>query len=519
MQLKLTTKNKIRNDFMEKIAIVKLGADAVKLSLVDVSPNGYYNLFDEVSENIKIGASIEQTGLIKPILISETLTILKLYRKICDANNVCKVYAVAESFVKVAKNQKSFLDEIYNNTGFSFYIYNTEEEIKVLYRGITNLIDVSKAVGIYIAPSRTYIMQFNRRAIVSTQTIEFGYLSLAEKYVNVLDPVEKSERMLKEVEFWLKNSEYLHNIEPEINFIGAGSVFESLGKLSRKVSKYPIELENNYTVTKESFDAVYDIVKTLDLDKTKKLKGISKDRADSLASGLAIVKALMNICNIQSINICANAFEEGVTLSAMPQEVQDRTLPTDMLTNCLETIRTFYDRELSNTSNVYTLAIMLFKQLKVIHKMSRVYIKPLRIASSMYNCGTRISFNNYAAKSFEIIINSNIKGVSQKDIIVAAFACKCQNLDNFSLADVMRFNSILSEEDIDAIRKLGVLIQLACAMDKSRMGNITDITCDILGDSIIMKTITKGEASFDIIQAQKVAGDFKKVFKKVLQVI
>lgn len=504
---------------MEKIAIVKLGADSVKLSLVDVAPNGYYNLFDEVSENIKIGASIEQTGLIKPTLISDTLTILKLYRKICDANNVCKVYAVAESFIKVAKNQKSFLDEIYNNTGFSFYIYTAEEEIKVLYRGITSQIDVSKAVGIYIAPNQTYIMQFNRRTIVNIQTVEYGYLNLADKYADVLDPAQKSEKMVKEVEFLLKNNEYLNNIEPEISFIGAGGVFESLGKLSRKVSKYPVEIENNYTVTKESFDAVYDIVKSLDLDKTKKLKGISQERADSIASGFAIIKAIATMCKIPAISICANAFEEGVTIMAMPQDVQERAVPTDMLTNSLETIRTFYDRELSNTANVYNIAIMLFKQLKVIHKLSRSFIKPLRIASSMYNCGTRVSFNNYASKSFEIIVNSNVKGVSQKDIIIAAFACKCQNLENFSLADIMRYSSILSEEDIDAIRKLGVLIQLACAMDKSRMGNITDITCDILGDSIIMKTITKGEASFDIIQAQKVAVDFKKVFKKVLQVI
>lgn len=504
---------------MEKIAIIKLSADNVRLSLIDVAPNGYYNLFDEVNENIKLGVSIEQAGLIKPTIISEALTILKLYRKICDANNVYKVYAVSESFIKLAKNQKSFFDEIYNNTGFGFYIYSAEEEVKVVYKGITNLIDVSKAIGIYVAPNQTHILQFNRRTIVNTQTIDYGFLNLAEKYADVMNPEEKSEKMVKEIEFLIKNNEFINNIEPETTFIGAGSVFESLGKLSRKVSKYPLDIDNNYIVTKESLDAVYEIVKGLDLDKTKKLKGISEERADSLASGLAIVKAISNYCKLSAINVCANAFDEGVTLQAMPTEVQERAVPTDMLTNSLETIRTFYDRELSNTVNVYNIAIMLFKQLKVIHKLSRVYIKPLRIASSMYNCGTRIGFDNYAAKSFEIIINSNIKGVSQKDILVSAFACKCQNLDNFVLADLMKYSNILTEEDFDAIRKLGVLIELACAMDKSRMGNITDITCDILGDSIIMKTITKADASFDIIQAQKVAPDFKKVFKKVLQVI
>ena len=97
---------------MEKIAIIKLSADNVKLSLIDVAPNGYYNLFDEVDENVKLGISIEQTGLIKPAIVTETLNILKLYRKICDANNVCKVYAVAESFIKVAIKKVSLMKYI-----------------------------------------------------------------------------------------------------------------------------------------------------------------------------------------------------------------------------------------------------------------------------------------------------------------------------------------------------------------------------------------------------------------------
>lgn len=503
---------------MEKIAIIKLGAQSINLSLVDVAPNGYYNLFDEIVEGVKLGASVEKDNLIKPALISESLTLLKLFRKICDANNVSKIVAVAESFIKLAKNQKSFFDEIYNNTGFAFNIFSSEEEVKVVYRGITNLIDISKAIGVYIAPNQTHILQFNRRTILNVQTIDYGYLNLAEKYADVVDPETKNANMIKEITFALKNNEFIANLEPELSFVGVGSVFESIGKLSRKVSKYSVNIENNYMVTKESFDSVYDVVKSLDLDKTKKLKGISEERADVLASGIAIVKAFMDMCNIPGISVCANGFEEGIIAQALPSDATEK-VPADMLTTSLETIRTFYDRELSNTANVYNLAIVLFKQLKVIHKLPRNYVKPLRIAASMYNCGTRIGFDDYANNSFDIIINSKLNGASQKDILLAAFACKAQNLENLTLAEWMKYKDLLTDEDLDAVRKLGVLIKLASSMDKSRMGNITDITCDILGDSIIMKTIIKADASFDIMQAQKVGNDFKRVFKKTLQVI
>ena len=503
---------------MEKYAIIKLSAQSIKLSLIDVAPNGYYNLFDEITETVKIGASVEQNSLIMPNVISESLTLLKLFRKICDANNVSKVVSVAESFIKIAKNQKSFFDEIYNNTGFAFNILTPDEEVKIVYKGITSLIDISKAVGIYIAPNQTHLIQFNRRTIVSTQSINLGYLNLAEKFVDVVDPEEKINKMVSEFSFALKNSELMGEDDQEISFVGVGSAFESIGRLARKVTKYPLDLSNNYLLTKESFDAVFDVVKTLDLDKTKKLKGISEDRADALASGVAILKSLFDIQKFTATSVCSNCFDEGLISQSLPTDTQDR-IPSDMLSASLETIRTFYDRELSNTLNVYNLAVVLFKQLKVIHKLPRNYVKPLRIASSMYNCGTRISFDNFANNSFEIILNSRLNGASQKDILLAAFACKAQNLENLNLAEWIKYKDLLTDEDLSAVRKLGVIVNLASSLDKSRMGNVQDITCDILGDSIIMKTIVKSDASFDIMQAQKVGASFKKVFKKTLQVI
>ena len=56
---------------MEKIAIIKLGAQSINLSLVDVAPNGYYNLFDEIVEGVKLGASVEKDNLIKSSIIVE----------------------------------------------------------------------------------------------------------------------------------------------------------------------------------------------------------------------------------------------------------------------------------------------------------------------------------------------------------------------------------------------------------------------------------------------------------------
>ena len=66
---------------------------------------------------------------------------------------------------------------------------------------------------------------------------------------------------------------------------------------------------------------------------------------------------------------------------------------------------------------------------------------------------------------------------------------------------------------------MGVIVKLADALNASKKPIITDIICDILGDSIIMKTVVEGDASFEIMEGMKVAVDYKRVFKKSLQII
>ena len=496
---------------MEKVAIIELNETNLKLLILNVAQGGYYNIYDRINENLKLGECVVKDNLLSSAKINETLTILRLFREVCDNNKVDRVVAIATSFIKEAKNQKSFFDEVYNNTAFSFNILSLDDEIRAVYSGVINSVDVPKGIVIDVEPNSTHIIHYNRRTIINITTLPYGAVSFANlgvSYSEILNTVKKD----------LSKQDYLKTLDEEIMFVGTGATMLSIGKLAKRVSHYPLDIDNNYVVSSGVFDAVFNKVKDLDLDKTQKLKGISEDRADSLVTGMAIVKAVIETMNIQSFSVSAGGLEEGLIYNYVVPETNEKPL-SDMLSYSLETIRLFYDRENSNTENVYNLAIILFKQLKVMHKLPRAYVKALRIAASMYDCGTRVNFENYSNYSLDIILNSRLNGVSHKDFLLAGFACKFQNLDNINLTEWVRYKDLLNEEDLDAVRKLGVIINLAASLDRSRSQNVTDVCCDILGDSIIMKTVVKKDASFDIRQGMKVGSDFKKILKKYLQII
>ena len=78
---------------------------------------------------------------------------------------------------------------------------------------------------------------------------------------------------------------------------------------------------------------------------------------------------------------------------------------------------------------------------------------------------------------------------------------------------------LFEEEDADAVYKLGAILRMAEAFDKTRTSAIVDISCDILGDSVIMKTIAVSDNSFEIEKALEGSKEFEKYFHKKLEIL
>ena len=103
--------------------------------------------------------------------------------------------------------------------------------------------------------------------------------------------------------------------------------------------------------------------------------------------------------------------------------------------------------------------------------------------------------------------------------MLAAFVAGCHTKEDLASSDWARYKDIVSEEDVEIVRKLGVLLRIAESLDRSGQGVVTGINCDVLGDSVIMKTEVTGDATLEISQALKANIDFKRTFKKNLEIL
>lgn len=504
---------------MEKIGIIDLGSNSARLVIVNLFADGYFMVVDELKESVRLGQDMERDGFLKPQRVAETIKTLKMFRKLCDASEVTRIIAVATAAVRRAKNQRSFLDEIQANCGIKVRVLTAEEEAVYVYRGVINTMDVPKGVVLEIGGGSTKIVYYNRRNILNYVTLPFGAVTLSGLFAD--DGLKPEEQTQKIEEFFteqLKKIEWINDMDPDVQMIGVGGSFRNLFKISKMVHKYPLDTVHNYVMYVEDFIPVYDMIKVLDLDKKKKIKGLSAERADILPAALAIIKSFVTYFNFDKFTLSGAGLREGIMFNqALP--ITEEKPVSDVLNYSLTTLVKYYGCGEKHVEHVVNLSIQLFKQLRVLHKFPRQYLRVLKVAATLHDCGMRMKYYNHQRHSCYMILNSTLYGVSHRDIVLAAFTACCHKKEDINAYDWARYRDILHEDDAEIVKRLGVMLRIAESLDRSMSGCVKSINCDILGDSVIMKTEVDGDASLEIRDALAAGAEFRKCFHKNLEIL
>lgn len=504
---------------LERIGIIDLGSNTARLILADVLENGHFQIVDQLKEAPRLGEGMERDGFLKPARIQETIRTLKMFRKLCDVNGIERIIAVATAAVRRAKNQRSFLDEVSATCGLKLRVLSAEEEAIYVYRGVINTMDIPKGIILEIGGGSTKIIYYNRRNLLNYETLPFGAITLTELFAgDGLTPEQQAEKVEEFFTEHLKNMEWLKEVDPETQLIGVGGSFRNLCRMTKIMKKYPLRTIHNYVVQGSDFKHVYDLIKTLDLDRKKKIKGLSSGRADILPSALAAISAFKKYMNLDNMVISGSGLRTGILFNYAVPGTVDKPV-SDVLTFSLNSLVDFYGCNRTHTEQVVMLSVQLFKQLRVLHKFPRQYLKILKVAAYLYDAGRRVGFYNYEKHSAYMILNANINAISHRDLVMASFVAASTGIDDIMAQDWARYHDLVGDEDVDAVRKMGVMLRIANSLDRSLSSVVKGINCDILGDSVIMKTEVDGDAALEINSAMEVGPDFRKIFKKNLEIL
>lgn len=296
---------------MEKLAVLELNESFLRVSIYKVS-NGRMQLILDKSQRFDLGKEIEAEELIKPKTRNELLNVIKIYRKLIETYKATKIVAVASKVLLSARNYKGFVDEVYNNTAMTIQILSDEEFLKAVYSSVVNSIDNSKGFFAYVGADFTGIVKYNRRTMLASQIVPYGI-------DNILKDENGSARSIDEMQKLMTTElgkiEILKEVDQESNFVGCGDAFIAFGKIAKKIARYPLDIDNNYEVSKEVMGKTYDFVKGIDSEKIGKIKGIDFIDSAKIISSLAIVKAVYQASQSSVIAVSSANLRSGVAIA------------------------------------------------------------------------------------------------------------------------------------------------------------------------------------------------------------
>src|SRR5574344_541556 len=257
-------------------------------------------------------------------MIKDLLKVLKMYRRICDRNGITEVFSFSTKFLSQAKNNKSILEEIYNTCGFAFTVLTSEEQMKYLFTGAINSCDVPKGFFFYVGEKESYIVQFNRRNVLNSVILPFGSEAISMIYQDAtLNENERHTKFQEIVGKEIERLDFLKIFDEETQYLAAGNLMLTIGKLARKATRYPLEIENGYILNTETFNSVYDLIDGLGHDKTKRIKGISAESADEILAGAKIAKKIIEIMECKDITISSDNILEGYIATVVLPEINN----------------------------------------------------------------------------------------------------------------------------------------------------------------------------------------------------
>ena len=501
---------------MERVALIDLGSNTARLVIYDVLDSGHFSVVDEYREAVRLGET-EVDGSLKQTRIMQAINTLKMFKDICAIKAVDKVLAVATAAVRRASNQKTFLSDVFNETGIRITVVSEDEEAHYVYQGVINSMEIPRGLIMEIGGGSTKLVYYNRRTILHTKIFEFGAVTLTKMFESAeKSPEQCSDDMVNYVKEQLEQVEWFKEIDPDTQLIGVGGSCRNLARIIRKVKKYPLDMVHNFNMEVSDFNYVYNMVRTLDLDKKRRIKGLSSARADVFPAALAFIKAFVDHMGFERIVASGSGLREGVMFSyAVPQTLEKPI--SDVLGFSLTSFAMHMGVNIKHAEQSFNLAVQLFKQLRVLHKFPRAYVKVLRVATMLHDIGKTFKFYNHPKHTAYMILNSNLYGISHKDLVLAAYVSDVNNKEELNTADWAKFHGILTPEDVEAVKKLSIIMRLAVALDASTHNVVTEISCDVLGDSVIMKTELNGDATLEMKAANQIAMDFKKLYRKNLE--
>lgn len=294
---------------VKRVASIDIGTNTILMIIADVDQDCRVNVLSDYQEFARLGENLSQTGLISQKAIERAIDILRKYKNEISKFQVEKVFTVATSAMRRAKNSKKVKKLFEEVLGSKISIIDGDTEAIVTYLG--SIEDSSYSVALDIGGGSTEIITGENGEVLFKKSLNIGVVSLAEEYLqdNSIPRFKDKFQLQKQIEsyFSFVNSSY---IKGKIYAIGGTATTLAMCALGLK--NYNSRLVNNYFLDLKTIQNLLEQFENLTTMQIVTNFNINPMRADVILTGTMILWVFCKYFGLNGVKVSDKGVRYGV---------------------------------------------------------------------------------------------------------------------------------------------------------------------------------------------------------------
>ncbi len=276
--------------------------------------------YDQESVPARLGEGLSQTGFLGSEPIRRAIEGLKFFREVNGLYGVRHTLPVATSAVREAANRTPFLRQVTEETGFKFRVLSGKEEALLSYSGAARALGITNILFFDIGGGSLEFVYSDGRRIRNILSLPLGGLRLTQLYADREGSFREKAyaRMEKRIMDLLPSREELV-LKDDTVLAGVGGNLRALARWDQKLRDYPFNKIHNYSLKRESVDAMCKELSKLSAREIAEIDVIGKDRAETVSAGSLVVDCIMRKLSFRRLLVSTHGLRDGA-LSAFLED-------------------------------------------------------------------------------------------------------------------------------------------------------------------------------------------------------
>lgn len=494
-------------------AAIDVGSYELSMKIFELSSKNGMREIDCIRQRVELGTETYITGKISSSKVDEICRVLKEFSQIMKGYHADAYKAYGTSAIREMENGRIILDQIAIRTGIKIDVLSNSEQRFLDYKSVASksktfhkVMEKGTAI-VDIGGGSIQISLFDKDVLVTTQNIRLGVLRLWENLRILNAKPSAFEELLDEMAITqLDVFKKLHLKEKLIpNLI---IVDDYLSPIIQKNLQAGMELMNL-----DVFEKIIQILRSKPIGVVAREWNIPEEQAIFTYISAMMIKSLASIMNTECIWAPGVALCDGIAYEYAQKEkfiIPDHNFEQDII-GCAMNISKRYMGSRKRAETLEQITMTIFDGMKKVHGLGKRERLLLQIAVILHDCGKYISLVNLADCSYNIIMSTEIIGLSHLEREIVANVVKYNHSD-FDYYVTMSQNSTLDSVSYLTIAKLTAILRVANALDRSHRQKFKNVKAALKDNELIITTDTTADTTLERGLFTERAAFFEEVY-------